>query len=88
MSWANWNKTRDFDGSFLTEEFERADGKFRVGSNQSTRELSKPYYVQRNYNGRWSGSADFRKRFGSAEAAMHAVNKRCPVDGSDNCKVA
>ena len=40
---ANWKQTRDYDGPLLTEEFQREDGAFRVGSNKFTREIGRAH---------------------------------------------
>lgn len=76
---ANWKQTRDYDGPLLTEEFQREDGAFRVGSNRFTREKQRPYYVQSAHGGHFRCSPIFRKRFSSVEAAMSAVDKRSPA---------
>lgn len=72
----SWKQTRDFDGVLLTEEFQREDGTFRVGSNKMTREGARPYYVQAARGGVFSRDARFPRRFASAGAAMQAVDKR------------
>ena len=77
---ANWKQTRDYDGPLLTEEFQREDGAFRVGSNKFTREKQRPYYVQSTHGGRhFTSDINFRRRFTTAEAAMTAVDKKNPA---------
>lgn len=75
-----WTKTRDFEGRLLTEEWERSDGKWRVGSNINTRDKLLAYWVAEGVPlGNFIGTAKFRKRFGTPDAAMAAVDRRCPV---------
>lgn len=76
-----WKQTRGFDGPILVEQWERADGNWRVGSNRLSREKANPYYVQeRLASGRSVRSPLFPRRFNTPEAAMAAVDKRSPVE--------
>lgn len=75
-----WTKTRDFEGRFFAEEWERSDGKWRVGSNINTRDKTLSYWVMEvTSSGHATSTAKFRKRFGTPEAAMAAVDRRYPA---------